>query len=72
MEMMDQLILMRLMLYRKTSVDHIGHSDWKGFSFFLFFFQIPVQPAFILFSILTVLFSPAFVRSRRTHGRSIT
>lgn len=38
MEMMDQLILMRLMLYRKTSVDHIGHSDWKGFSFFLSFF----------------------------------
>lgn len=29
-EMMDQLIMTGLMLHRKTSVDHIGHGDWKG------------------------------------------
>lgn len=29
-EMMDQLIMTGLMRYRKTSVDHIGHGDWKG------------------------------------------
>lgn len=58
-EMMDQLIMTGLMRYRKTSVDHIGHGDWKGKSVALKKKKkIPLQPTptFILFSILTFLF----------------